>query len=243
MEFRCEKCQHVGPAAQSLMTSDGVVLVCENCGHASMLAISKAAPTSTSASAPTSTAAPTSRPAAQTFADEAFARFLPEPGDGPRCPKCAHLVAADDEFCGRCGLQLDDAYKFPPGHAPWERPPAGKEAAWEQARLLWSALEDRWDDERFERFAGFIREYDLHDFAARRLRFRLIQHPDDPNALALLREIAGSMHSRMMVAKAQAQASSAEFSDVTQRARNVLLWTSLVFWLMILVVLLTRYMC
>ncbi|MEZ4459776.1 MAG: hypothetical protein R3E66_08605 [bacterium] len=152
-------------------------------------------------------------------------------------------MGPDEPFCARCGLNQDEAFRHKPGEAPWEKAPAGKEASWEAAALLWNAFVDAPDDLTFERFAGCIRENELQDFAARKLRFYLVDHPGDPRATTLLREIASTVQTRMMVAKAQVQASTAEFSDVTQRARNVLLWTSLVFWLMILGVLLTRYMC
>jgi len=117
------------------------------------------------------------------------------------------------------------------------------ESEWEQGRLLWNAFESSGDPDSFARFAHFIRENELYDMAARLLRFYLIDHPNDQNVLTLLREIAGSVHTRMMVAQAQAQANTAEFSDVTQRARNVLLWGAFFFWLVILVVIVTRYMC
>lgn len=236
MEFRCEACEHVGVAASTKADAAGIALICANCGHPNRLDLGGPAP---AAPIPTKK----TNPSLSTFVDEAFYRFLPMSGDGERCPKCAHVAAQPDQFCARCGLNLEVAHRFAPGEAPWERPPVGLESEWEQGRLLWQAFASSGDSEQFGRFAGFIRENELHDMAARLLRFYLIDHPDDQNVLSLLREIAGSVHTRMMVAQAQAQASTADFSDVTQRARNVLLWGAFFFWLVILVVIVTRYMC
>ncbi len=237
MEFRCEECGHVGAASGTKSDSAGILLTCTNCGHDNRLEVGPVVTPSQSAPLIST------KTAANTFADEAFDRFLPTSGDGKRCPKCAHLVAPSDLHCARCGLGLEGAYRFGPGEAPWEQAPAGNESQWEQAKLLWRAFEENGDAERFSRFADFVRENELHDMAARMLRFYLVDHPADENVLSLLREIAGSVHTRMMVAQAQAQANTADFSDVTQRARNVLLWAAFFFWLMILVVIVTRYMC
>jgi len=236
MEFRCEECGHVGAASGTKSDPSGILLTCANCGHDNRLEVGPARVGEPSLPVPPQAAAPT-------FADEAFDRFRPMAGEGKRCPKCAHLVAPSDLHCARCGLGLKGAYRFGPGEAPWEQPPAGNESEWEQGKLLWRAFEESGDTERFSRFAEFVRENDLHDMAARLLRFYLVDHPADENVLSLLREIAGSVHTRMMVAQAQAQANTADFSDVTQRARNVLLWGAFIFWLMILVVIVTRYMC
>lgn len=235
MEFRCEACQHVGAAAGTKSDAAGVLLICENCSHENRLTLGP----QTSGAAPP----PKTQEAQTSFVDETFDRFLPSRADGERCPKCAHVAAQPDQYCARCGLNLETAHNYAPGEAPWERPPPGRESEWEQGRLLWQAFESSGDADSFSRFSDFIRENELHDMAARLLRFYLIDHPDDQNALTLLREIAGSVHTRMMVAQAQALANTAEFSDVTQRARNVLLWTAFLFWLVILMVIVTRYMC
>jgi hypothetical protein len=237
MEFRCEECGHVGAASGTKSDPSGILLTCGNCGHDNRLEVGVPVPV------PVSVPMQSTKTVANAFADEAFDRFIPASGEGKRCPKCAHLVAPSDLHCDRCGLSLEGAYRFGPGEAPWEQPPAGKESDWDQAKLLWRAFEESGDAERFSRFADFVRENELHDMAARMVRFYLVDHPADENVLSLLREIAGSVHTRMMVAQAQAQANAADFSDVTQRARNVLLWGAFFFWLVILVVIVTRYMC
>lgn len=248
MEFRCEQCQHVGTPASTSLGASGVVFVCANCQHENVLSLDEDLLKSASTQRP--------RPASyveqarsegharmEALTEETFQRFLPPAGEGLRCPKCANLVGSDELFCSRCGLSIDEGLRFSPGTAPWERAPTGKEDQWDVAALLWSAFAENTSEDTFEAFAGYVRDNDLQDFAARKLRFYLVDHPEDERATRLLREIAATVQSRMMVVKAQAQASTAEFSEVTRRARSVLLWTALLFWLMILLVVVTRYMC
>ena len=177
------------------------------------------------------------------FREDAMERLVPEPGPGPRCPKCVHLLSPTDTFCGRCGLNVDEARKYSPGEAPWEQAPADKDAVWEQAQLLWSSLQEEWSDEKFRNFAAFVREEGLLEFATRKIKWRLVEEPEDEAAKELLAEIASELQSRIMVARAQARANVEQFSDVTQRAKTAILWTTLVLWLLILLILVASYAC
>lgn len=238
MEIRCESCSHVGVAKVDL-SQGGVRLICANCGHPNVLDIGK--PVEEVATPPV-VQRPTKRQVAaqveqESFEEEALRRLIPEVGDGPRCRKCIHLLEPGEDHCVRCGLNIEESHRYAKGEAPWERPPMGREGAWEEADLMWRRVVEDWNEERFAEFAETIRRLEAHDFAARRLRLWLVDHPDDPLALGFLREIAEGLRSRVMVAKAQAQANAAQFSDVTERVRKVLFWVVAVIGVLVLLVI------
>ncbi|MGM0558270.1 MAG: zinc ribbon domain-containing protein [Myxococcota bacterium] len=161
---------------------------------------------------------------------DALEAMIPEPGPGPRCPKCAKKLDPDVENCARCGLNQREAMSYDEGEAPWEQPPPGKEAEYDQARLLWGALEDDWSEERLENFVDFITEAELLDIGIRRLRFHLIDHPDDELAREYLEDLAESLQSRLIIAQVQAQASADEFQDEVSRFKTRMVTVALLFW-------------
>lgn len=269
MEFRCDKCTHVGAAAEVRPSEDGVILVCENCGHENVLETgpSKPEPSESAgredvaepdedaadrgedavadseppAAEKSQTAAPVKKPApGRGFSDndevrmwlreDALAALIPEPGPGPRCPKCAQRVPPDVENCSRCGLSQTEARKYDEGEAPWQKPPQGKEAEYEQALLLWESLEEDWDEQRLENFVDFVREEDLLDVGIRKVRFYLAEHPDDEVAIKYLRDMAESLQSRLIVAQVAAQASADEFQEDVSRFKTRMVWAALLFW-------------
>lgn len=264
MEFRCESCEHVGAASSVTPRGGAVLLVCANCGHENVLDVGGPAPAEDESVAESAQLdqnpdnerfdrdrarsilnprGPTEEEELAKFREDAMARLVPEPGVGPRCPKCVHLMEPTNDFCGRCGLNVVDARKYGPGEAPWEKPPEGKETVWEQAKLLWDSLEDDWTEEKFRNFAAFVREEGLLEFATRKIKWRLVEEPEDEAARELLSEIASELQSRIMVARARAKANVEQFSDVTQRAKSAILWTTLVVWLLILLILVAAYAC
>lgn len=248
MDFRCSNCEHVGPAVDVRQTPDGVVLVCENCEHPNVLDVATAVDAEDS---PTGSQVDF-RPAAPTSAvgeddsvwlkQGALKRLVPEPGDGPRCRKCARLLRSHEQHCARCGLSVAEAESYPEGEAPWERPPAGKEAEQEQASLLWKALRDNPTDENLSKFVGFVREEELLEYGVRKLRLFLIDHPEDDAAVDFLRELASSFQARIVVAQAKAQIRADDFVQKTGRFKQILLWIVFVVWGVIFVVFLANVM-
>ncbi len=249
MEIRCDNCSHVGPAAEVRPGTDGVVLVCENCGHENLLDVGHAPREEVGAATedqpPTDgdverdagdKAARAKTP--DTFGDkeqvrmwlreDALKALIPEPGPGPRCLKCAHLLEPEAENCSRCGLNRAEAIRFGPGEAPWERPPAGKESEYEQAELLWESFADDPSAQRLSKFVEFVRGEELLDLGIRRLRFYLIDEPDDDAAIDHLRELAESLQSRIIVATVQAKASASEFQEDVNRFKQRMMVVGLV---------------
>jgi hypothetical protein len=161
---------------------------------------------------------------------DAMEALVPEPGPGPRCPKCAKRLDPDVDNCTRCGLNQREARSYDDGEAPWERPPRGKEGEYEQATLLWQSLEEDWSEERLSNFVDFIKETELLDLGIRRLRFHLIEHPDDQLAREYLRDLAESLQTRLIIAQVQAQASADEFQDEVSKFKNRMVTAALVFW-------------
>ena len=162
--------------------------------------------------------------------DDALKALIPEQGVGPRCRKCAHLLAAQAKNCSRCGLSREEADRFEPGMAPWERPPEGKEGEQEQAELLWASFAEDPDRQRLEKFVAFVRDEGLLDLGIRKLRFYLVEHPEDDQAVEHLRDLAESLQSRLIVAQAQARASADEFQQDVSRFKNRVVLIALVFW-------------
>lgn len=229
MEIRCTNCEHLGPAAQVLPTEDGVVLVCANCGHNNPLALSS--PSDPAPPKPAALIQP--KPVAQLspwLQKDALKKLIPEPGPGPRCRKCAHLLGDEESYCSRCGLARAEGERFAPGEAPWERPPVGREAVHEQATLLWKALTENPTEDNLAKFAQFTREEELLEYGVRQLRFFLVEHPDVPRAREFLEELASSFQARVIVAQAQAQVSAGDFGAAALRYKQVLLWTVFVIW-------------
>lgn len=260
MEFRCANCQHIGPAAELRPTASGVALVCESCGHANPLEMGGTpapAPTPAPEAAPTpeaplAEAAPTtpapapSQPPAKKgepqLSEAALARLIPEPGDGLRCPKCAHKVEPLDAHCSRCGLGLSDAARYAPGEAPWEKPPPGKEDAYEQALLLWRAAKDEWSIAHLEKLTEFLLEEGLHEVGIRWLRFHLIDYPEDELAIEQLKLLATRLQSRLIVAEAQAHANAEQFEQGVTRFRTTLLVGVGIFWTLLFAVFFSLFL-
>lgn len=259
MEIRCEQCGHLGAASEVRPMEGGVGLVCAQCGHVNALHLG---PTPTLAEAAQPAEPPpdidvTARMAARLIAkagtnkaprvrsegekdmvdwvrEHALDRLIPPPGEGLRCRKCANIYSPDHTHCGRCGLAVEEGYRHAPGQAPWERPVKGKEAQFEQARLLWESASSAWSEESVEKFVVFVRDADLIDAGIRKLQFRLVDHPDDPIALDALAKLAQGLEARIIVARSQAQASAEQFQVEVVQLRKKLLIVGLVAWVVIL---------
>lgn len=252
MEIRCTQCSHVGPAGEVRPTPGGVALVCENCGHPNPLDLDDR-PTSpgagqaphdeteeAGAEAAAKAAAPRPTPAQPAqrpghigepwLRADALDKLMPQPGAGPRCPKCVRLVEPGADHCSHCGLGLDEAASYAAGQAPWEAPPAGKEAAAEQAELLWQSYQEAPSHERLDNFVDLVRGEDLLDLGIRKLRWHLVDHPDDAHARAQLRDLGESLQSRLIVAQVQAQADAEEFRGEVDRAKRSIIYAALAFW-------------
>lgn len=177
----------------------------------------------------------------QWLREDALEALIPEEGDGPRCRKCAHLLEPEFDNCPRCGLDRDEADQFAPGEAPWERPPEGKEAEQEQVELLWDAFRETGATEDLDKFVDVSREEGLLDFAIRKLRFYLAEHRDDEAALSALRDLAGSLQSKLIVARARAQHSADTFQDDVGRFKRRLIGFTVVFWAGVLILFVTMF--
>jgi hypothetical protein len=232
MEIRCAQCGHLGNAKEIRPRPDGMVLVCARCGHEHILSVGGEA--SAAPAAPVTPALPTATSAKPErdiwLTPQAMKRLVPEPGDGPRCRKCAHLLDPDEDNCARCGLDIVESRRWPEGEAPWERAPRGSEAEFERAELLWRAAEASWDAESVAKFADYARDSGLHEMAIRHLRFRLVDSPDDAIALGHLKVLADALQSRYVVAKAREEMSAQAFSEGVGRLRGALVLAVIFFW-------------
>ena len=275
MEIRCEKCGHLGPAAEVKPVEGGVGLICGQCGHPNVIAMGSVGPTPEAATAKTSELEERShgqapmpirtKPSpgleqdvavAETWTGRALEgsrkvqnkekealsalmleRLLPEPGEGLRCPKCVALIAGDDEHCARCGLSLAEGLRYQRGEQPWEKPPVGREALWEQAWLLWESVEERGSSQKLEDFVAFVLDEGLIDFGIRRLQHYLVDHRDDPVARRGLASLSRQMEKTLQVARTQAEAGAESFTGEVKRFRTWLMLGTLLFWVVILLLL------
>ncbi len=247
MEIRCAECEHVGPAASVAPSAAGVALVCENCGHENLLSVPNA-PADSAEATPAVPVTPTPRPArspADVSADGwltkgALERLIPEVGAGGRCKKCAQLLPNYEENCPRCGLSMAESFPFKDGEAPWERAPAGMEAAFDQASLLWNSVADNPTDDNITKFAEFVREEELLEFGIRKLRFFLVDHVGHDAATQELKRLAGSFQAKMIVARAKAELRADNIVATTVRVRSVILAVVLVIFTSIFLVFLSQ---
>ncbi|RDV39447.1 hypothetical protein DV096_02430 [Bradymonadaceae bacterium TMQ3] len=262
MEIRCEACKDVGPAAEVRAGTGGMELICAGCGHANLLQVAGAPEVSVDAQSRDGDASPAPGPIARAAAgsistspnhanpastvapgaslaegvvEAAMARLIPVPGAGPRCPKCAHLVAGS-EHCERCGLSQNEAGRYGPGQAPWEDAPAGKEDAFLQLNAAWARAEDG-DVQAMGEFAELAVGQGLVEAGIRRVRFYLVDHPDDPGALDALRRLASALQARVTIAASQAAASAENFGKDVRRLRGFLLTITLTMCGLILLLL------
>lgn len=162
--------------------------------------------------------------------EDALERLIPEQGSGLRCPKCAALLAADVENCTQCGLHIDDARGYDRGEAPWEQPPEGREEVYEQAYLLWESFEEESSSANLQRFVGFVKEEGLFEMAIRRLRFHLIDEPDNEEVLEALRDLGVGVQGQIAQAKARAQASAEELNADISRLKRRIAWAIIGLW-------------
>lgn len=167
---------------------------------------------------------------------EALQRLRPIPWDGERCRKCAHPVHDLQGYCERCGLGVQESLRYGPKEAPWEQAPAGQEERFEQSELLWSAFDASQSSQDLKKYVDFCIAEDFLEVAIRRLRFYLVDHPEDSVALASLNELGSRFQSRIIVAQAQAKVSAENFTDDIRKYRTLLVGFNVVFWLIILAI-------
>lgn len=171
------------------------------------------------------------------FAEASVRRLIPEPGEGERCRKCLSLLQDDRDHCGQCGLSIAEARKHPPGEAPFEQPPEGREEDLRRAEDIWEAVWSDDESESLEDYADFIIERGLVDHGIRNVQRRLVDHPDDREAIGALERLAESLEVAVDVARTQAEAQSDAFQDDVRRFRTRLLLGALVFWTVLLLLL------
>lgn len=163
--------------------------------------------------------------------EEAVDRLVPETGPGLRCPKCAKLLPADADNCVRCGLDLAEGRAYDDGEAPWEQPPAGDEGEFERAQLLWETFAEEGDAGKLEEFVEFVEEENLYETAIRKIRFYLVDHPDDDAVHEALRELVAGVQSQLQSARAKAEVDAEELNEEIQSFKRKLILTVLGLWL------------
>ncbi|TXD39476.1 hypothetical protein FRC98_03510 [Lujinxingia vulgaris] len=262
MEIRCDVCKEVGPASEVRAADQGMELVCASCGHANVLKVGGTTDASADAQSRDGDASPHAGPIARAASrsdaeqgvapqkrsvatpgaslaegvvEAAMARLIPVSGAGPRCPKCAHLVAGADH-CERCGLSQSEANRYAPGHAPWEQAPPGKDDAFLRLNAAWARAEDG-DPEAMRYVAELAISEGLVEAGISRLRFYLVERPDDPHALDALRRLAIALQARVTVAAGQAAASAENFGKDVRRLRGLLMTITLGLCALILLLL------
>lgn len=243
MKVECSECGHLGPAEEVRQGEGGIEVVCESCGAANALeGDGEGAAESGSVDGDESperagatedgeadvpdleykTPDPSSYGSRELTLDEeeALERLIPEQGAGIRCPKCAALLPGDIENCDRCGLNLDEARHYDDGEAPWQQPPDGLESEHERADLLWSTYRETGDPDDLAQFVDFVDEQRLYEMAIRRLRFHLVDEPDDEAVHQALGELATGVQSQIVAARAQAEADAEELNEEIKRFKR-----------------------
>ncbi len=258
MEFRCPHCEHIGPAAEVRPGEEGVEVVCESCSVASPLEgdVSEHDGSNDELTDPSSerdinldeleadrnrardgSGLGASEPGGPTnvasIPEEALDELVPEPDADHRCPKCASpLPGSGAEHCAECGLNLEKAERYDEGDAPWERPDPGREDDFEEAHRLWDEATSESEDTTFQSFVEHVRAHGLFGLGIRKLRFYLVDHPDDHEAIEALRELATGMEARIVAARAEAEAEAEELQDEISRFKRFMTGVVLVLWVL-----------
>jgi hypothetical protein len=136
-----------------------------------------------------------------------------------KCPKCFRWQPVG-ENCVACGLDLTRTDLSP---SQWDQIPEGKEAEWEAAERLWSAVEAHPDDRASHRaFLDYSGEHQLLEMAVRRYRSRLADEPDE----AVTKEFgarAGKRLESLALALLPSDRQSSQLNRQVQRLRIVLI--------------------
>ena len=236
MEFRCPHCDHIGPAAEVQPGEDGVDVVCESCASSSPLETEREARDETESpddsaeipdipskqsiesdlSGDTSTSSTrTDHRNVTSIPEDVVDELVPDPEADRRCPKCAR--------------------SYEEGRAPWEQPDPGREEVFEEARRLWERAVEDHTEEAFEAFVDHVRTHTLFGLGIRKLRFHLVDHPDDEMAVDALRSMASGMEAKMVAARTRAEADAEELQEDISRFKRLMAGVVLVLWVVAMV--------
>lgn len=233
MEIRCSECGHLGAAKEVRPVDDGMGLVCAECEHVNIaMADGDEHRTADHDDADLEIEADDGEGGDDSALVESIARLLPQPGEGRRCRKCAHLFERDElEHCPRCGLSVAEGERYAQGEAPWEQPPEGKEQAYEEALQLWQVAMDESTAQTMDDFVDHVIAEGLIDFGMRRVQHHLVECPDDETALEALEQLATGLEMAIEVARTRAETKSEEFNDDVKRVRSGMMVGALIFWI------------
>lgn len=162
--------------------------------------------------------------------DEAVQRLIPETGAGARCPKCAKLLSSEADNCVRCGLDLEEARNYDEGEAPWEGPPPDDDGAFERAEQIWEKFTDEREVEKLDRFVEFADERGLYEMAIRRVRFYLVDRPEDEAARDALEELVSGVQTQIASARAKAEVDAEELNEEIEAFKRKLILSVLGLW-------------
>jgi hypothetical protein len=236
---------------------DGVDVVCESCASSSPLETEREARDETESpddsaeipdipskqsiesdlSGDTSTSSTrTDHRNVTSIPEDVVDELVPDPEADRRCPKCATPVASPRrEHCADCGLNLEEARSYEEGRAPWEQPDPGREEVFEEARRLWERAVEDHTEEAFEAFVDHVRTHTLFGLGIRKLRFHLVDHPDDEMAVDALRSMASGMEAKMVAARTRAEADAEELQEDISRFKRLMAGVVLVLWVVAMV--------
>ncbi len=230
MEIRCSECGHLGVARDVRGVEGGVGLVCAECGHLNVVS----AGDGEEGEDVDERGADGELDSDEAMLSESVRRLLPQPGEGRRCRKCAHLFAREDlEHCARCGLSVAEAENFPDGQAPWDTPPEGREEEFEEAMRIWESVAKGEDSQAIVDYVDYVVEQGLTDMGIRRLQHYLVENPQDPVAIDGLARLAKAMEMAVEVARSRAESRAEEFQDGVKRFRSAVMVVALIFWIAI----------
>ena len=125
---------------------------------------------------------------------------------------------------------------------PWDQPKDEQSSNYEQALLLWDVTREDPNEENFEKFVAFTNETGLTEVQVRRLRWFLVDHPDDEIATHYLREVAQSFQQSLVVAQASSRARAQNFEAGAQRFKQKIMIATAVFWGILVVVMVFMFL-
>jgi hypothetical protein len=153
---------------------------------------------------------------------------MPEPGTGPRCPKCSGLLE-DRQMCPNCGLDQSLVTDVD-GTPPWVDASTVPEEEQIEAHRLWEAYTEGGEDAKLEEFVQFSKRIGLEEFAIRKLRFWLGHNPGDERAKKQLGELLDSFKKQLWGANKKLKAERQDFQREVSDYREKFLMAAVVFW-------------
>lgn len=241
MEIQCTSCGVTGKPASIDSSGEVVAVECAECGAVNRLEEADSTGTADGGRDAQPESGSVDSDTTSQIAALRDKLEVPEPGEGPRCDKCAAKLSAESRYCERCGLDQQWTSDVTPRSIPWQQPPPGKHRQFHRAQQLWENFENGEDTERLDEFVNCVRDHELFDLGVRKLRFFLAEHPRHLEALRALETLVDELQNQAVRVRTSLEERVANSSNESWFAdgcrSDMMIWIKLFFALIIWLIL------